>query len=294
LLKKADKIALQEKVSGEEYLPDENKVYKPLPIDGVIKPGPLSRLFGGVCHALSVAAISLAVLAVLIVLIKETPIYAFIKAHEGGGLESIWSLMKDYAIDVVLMTIAGAIVIKGYKDGILNGINTVGISLIKVIAIVGAMYLPLSIWTAEGGAFEYLTIGAMNLAAKFTIPLLPVSAKVLIVKLGFGIVLAILAWIAVKLIGMGLNKVLDYVDDNPALWRIDGFIGAIMYAVIMIAVIAVILVLMYSIEFFGTFPMSNLFTENSTITGGAFDVCDITLKPVLEQIKMIFTVKPTA
>ena len=124
--------------------------------------------------------------------------------------------------------------------------------------------------------------------------MIPATAKVLIVKAGFSIVFALVAWILVKLAGMGINKLLDYVDENPALWRVDGVIGALIYAIIMVAVLALILFLMYSIEFFGTFPMSKLFTENSSITGGAFEVMDITVKPVLEQIKAIFTIKPIA
>ena len=289
LLKKADKIARQEKETGEEYLPDENKVYKPLPIDGVIKPGPLNRLFGAICSAFSAAAIGVVLIAVSVSLLRQLPLYEAIKPHSEGGLESVWALMKNYALDIVLMTIAGAIIIKGYKDGILNGISTVGISLVKVIAIAGAMYLPFSLWTVEGGAFDFLTIGAVNLSSNIAIPFLPTVGKVLIVKLGFSVVLAVCAWIAVKLLGIACNRMMDYVDENPALWRVDGVIGALTYAIIMLAVIALILVAIYSLEYIGKFPATKLFTENSTITTGAFGVLDVTLKPVLEYLRGIFT-----
>ena len=290
LLKKAAKIALREKETGEEYLPDENKVYKPLPIDGVIKCGPLGRLLGGFCQAVTAAAVLAAAVAVAVVLVRQTPLYALIAPHNNGGLATVWRLMKTYAIDIVLMTIASAIIIKGYQDGILNGINTVGISVIKVVAIVGAMYLPFSIFTAPGGMFEFLTIGAENLSSRIKFPL-PLTIKVAAVKVCFSVVLAIAAWVAVKFISIGCDKLLDYVDDNPALWRVDGFIGAIIYIVVMFVVIAGILLLMYSIEFFGTFPMSTLFTENSSIAGGAFQAMDVTIKPFLEKVKLIFTVR---
>ncbi len=290
MLKKAAKIALREKETGEEYLPDENKVYKPLPIDGVVKSGPLGRLFGGVCQALTALSVAAVAVAIAVVVVRLTPFYQYIMPHNNGGLSTVWQLMKSYALDIVLMTISSALIIKGYKDGILNGINTVGVTIVKVVAILGAMYLPFSIWTAPGGMFEFLTIGAENLSAKITFPL-PVVVKVAAVKACFSVVLAIVAWILVKMIGKGCDKLLDYVDDNPALWRVDGVIGAMIYFIIMLGIMAVITFMMYSIEFFGTFPMSQLFTENSSLAGGAFRVFDVTIKPILEQVKTLFTVR---
>lgn len=291
MLKKAAKIALWEKETGEEYLPDENKVYKPLPIDGVVKSGPLGRLLGGFCQALTASAVLAAVVAIVVVLIRQTPLYALIVPHNNGGLASVWRLMKTYALDIVLMTIAGSIIIKGYQDGILNGINTVGLTVVKVVAILGAIYLPFSLFTAPGGMFEFLTIGAENIATRIKIPLVPAVVKVAAVKAGFSIAFALAAWVAVKLVGYGCDRLLDYVDDNPALWRVDGVIGALIYIVVMLVVIAGILFMMYCIEFVGTFPLSKLFTENSSIAGGAFQVMDATIKPFLEKVKLIFTVR---
>lgn len=289
-LKKAAKIAVWEKETGEEYLPDENKVYKPLPVNGVVKSGPLGRLFGGLSQAFMASMVLALILAVLLVLLGQTAVKTRIAPFYKGELGPMWTVMKTYALDVVLLTIAGSIIIKGYNDGILNGINTVGISVVKFAAIVGAMYLPFSVWAASGGMLEFLTIGAENIAAKIPLPL-PATVTVPVVKVGFSIVLAIIAWGLVKVVGYLFERMLDYVDDNPNLWKVDGFVGAIIYIVVMALVLAVILLLMYSVEFFGTCSLSTLFVENSSITGGAFQVMDATIKPFLEKVRTLFTVR---
>ena len=290
LLKKAAKIARREKETGEEYLPDENKVYKPLPIDGVIKSGPLGRLLGGFCQTMTAIAVAGTFVAIMLVVIRQTSLYQYLAPYNTGALARVLRLVKKYAVDIVWMTLGSVIVIKGYKDGILNGINTVGVSVVKVIAIAGAMYLPFTMLTAPDGMLEFLSIGAENLGARIDIPL-PAIFKTTIVKLGFSIVLCAVAWVAVKMLAIGCDKLLDYVDDNPALWRVDGVIGALVYGIITLAVMAVMMFMMYSIEFFGTFPMSSLFIENSSLVGGAFKAFDVTIQPLLEEIRIIFTVR---
>ena len=288
LLKKAANIARMEKETGEEYLPDENKVYKPLPIDGVIKCGPLGRLLGGFCHMLTGLAIAATVVAVSLLLIGKTPLAAKLMPNVDGGLGKVWVLMQKYALDIVILTISGAIIIKGYKDGILNGINTVGLSIVKLVAVVGAMYIPFSAFALPGAMFGFLSAGATNLAAKIPLPI-PANISVILVKVGFSIVLAIVAVIFVKLLGWACSKLLDCVDDHPALWRVDGFIGAIIYVIIMIAVIALIIFTLYLMNFFGSSSISVMAAENSSIIGGAFKLLDGTVKTTLELVRAIFT-----
>ena len=93
-LKKAAKIAAWEKETGEEYLPDENKVYKPLPVNGVVKSGPLGRLFGGLSQAFMASMVLAIVLALLLVFLGQTSWKSRIQPFYKGELGPMWTVMK--------------------------------------------------------------------------------------------------------------------------------------------------------------------------------------------------------
>lgn len=286
LLKEAEKISYQEKVTGEEYLPDENKVYKALPVDGVIKPGPINRLFGGIFGMVSAAAVLLVLTAVAMVIAKAIdPLYEILNKQQVGGLESVCNLMYKYAFDLVLVTFACAIVIKGYKEGALNGLR-IGLSwLLKVALIVFAFYLPFSIWTAPGKSLEILTIGAEKLAALIELPeMVPANLMVIAFKIAFGIVLAIIGWIIAKLISVGLCKLVELVDDSPILWRIDGVVGAIVFILLAVIAVCFVMAFVYVLEYLNIVEASKLFAKDSPLMGNAYEVLDVLLKPELDKL----------
>ncbi len=288
-LKRAEEIARREKETGEEILPDENKVYQPLPINGKIKPGPLNRMFGGIFAAANTAIVVFTALALVFVVLSVTPLYNSLGVVYTGSFASVWQLMHVYALDVLLIAIACAIILKGYKEGLLNGVRTLGIWLAKIVAIVGGLYLPFSPLAAEGGAFAFLSIGADKLAALIPLPeFIPSIVLSVAFKVVFGIVLAIVAWLLVKILGWLLGKLLNVVDESPVLWRIDGFIGAIVYIAIAVLVVGVIVAILYALEFYGVFMASQLFSAKSPILGGAFDLCDSLLRPLLETVRAFF------
>jgi hypothetical protein len=59
-------------------------------------------------------------------------------------------------------------------------------------------------------------------------------------------------------------------------------------AVIALAVVAVIVVVLYTLEHYGVFTASQLFSTKSPIMGGLFDVCDLTVRPLLEKVTAFF------
>ena len=173
----------------------------------------------------------------------------------------------------------------------MNGVRTLGIAIAKLAAIVLGLALPFLPIAAEGGALGFLSVGAVKLTE--LIPLegaLAMLASILpvVFKVVFGIVIAIVLSLLVKLIGWLLGKLLDVVDNVDALWRIDGIIGAIVYAVIALAVVAVIVVVLYALEHYGVFMASQLFSAKSPIMGGLFEVFDVTVRPLLEKVTAFF------
>ena len=289
-IKKAEEIARREQETGEEILPDENAVYKPLPINGKIKPGPLNRLFGGIFAAANTLLVVFTALALVLVILGLTPLYDQLGVVYTGSFADVWEFMHTYALDVLMIAIACAIVIKGYNDGLLIGLRKVGIGLMKIVEVVGGVYLPFSPWAADGAVFGFLTTGAQNLAALIPLPeMIPPVVIEVACKIVFGLVLAVALYFLVVLLGWLIGKLLKVVDASPVLWRIDGFIGAIVYIAIAALAVGVIVAVLYTLEFYGVFEASGLFSEGSPLLNGAFGVCDSLLKPLLETVKAFFT-----
>ena len=290
-LAKAAAINRAEKEGAEEILSDENKVYKALPLAGKIKPGPLNRLFGGIFCLANVFIVLGAVVAFAMVVLNVTPLYDKVTWLYTGDMEKIWGYLRTWTLDFLMIALLCAIVIKGYKEGLLNGVRTLGITLLKLAAIVFGLALPFLPMAAEGATFGFLSVGATKLTE--LIPLegaLAMLANILpvVFKVIFGVLIAIVLHLIVKLIGWLLGKLLDVVDSVDALWRIDGVIGAIVYAVIAIVVVAAIGVILYVLEYYGVFVSSQLFSANSPIMGGMFEVFDVSLRPLLEKAALFF------
>lgn len=289
-LKLAEEIERREKETGEEILPDENEVYRPLPINGKIKPGPLNRLFGGIFAMVNTLLILFTALALVFLILSVTPMYAKLGVVYTGSFADVWGFMHTYALDVLLIAIACAIVIKGYRDGILIGVRRLGIWLLKIAAVVGGFYLPFSPLAADGAAFGFLTVGAQKVAALIPLPtIIPIVVTEAVCKVVFGLVLAVAMFGLSILIGWLLDKLIEVVDKSPVLWRIDGFIGAIVYIAIAALVLGLMIAVLYVLEFYGVFAASQLFTESSPLLSGAFGVCDTLLRPLLETVKAFFT-----
>ena len=289
-IKQAEEIARREKETGEEILPDENEVYRPLPINGKIKPGPLNRMFGGIFAAANTLLVIFTALALVLVVLSLTPVYAQLGVVYTGSFASVWEFMHVYALDVLMIAIACAIIVKGYNDGILIGLRKVGVWLLKVVAVVGGIYLPFSPWAADGAAFGFLSVGAQNLAALIPLPeMIPPIVLEVVFKVVFGIVIAVALFFLVVLLGWLCGKLLKVVDESPVLWRIDGFIGAIVYIAIAALAVGGIIAVLYTLEFYGVFTASGLFQESSPLLSGAFGVCDSLLKPLLETVQAFFT-----
>lgn len=288
-LKKAERNDVKEKETGEEILPDENKKYKALPINGKIKPGPLNRLFGGIFMMLNTAVVLATVLSLAMVILSVTPLYGKLEMLYTGDMEAIWTYVRIYALDVAMLAIFCAIIIKGYKEGLLNGVRTLGITLAKIAVVVFGLALPFLPMAAEGGALGFLSVGATSLAELIPLPeMIPVNIVAIVIKVVFGIVIAVVGFFLVKLIGWLLGKLLDFVDRVQALWMIDGIIGAIVYAAIAFVVVVVIAIVLYTLEHYNVFMASELFSSKSPIMGGLFDLCDWKIRPLLEQISQFF------
>ena len=155
----------------------------------------------------------------------------------------------------------------------------------KIAVVVGSFWIVFSPLAMEGGALEFVHTGAVNLSNM--IPLtetIGLDTMVIVMKVVFGIVLAIVSNLLVKLISWLLGKILDVVDKVPVLWFLDGVLGAVVYAVIAIAVIFVIVLILYSIEYLGGFKASMVFTEGSVLMNNFYKMFNVTISSSLQDV----------
>ncbi len=290
-VKKAAKVDYREKYTGEEVLPNENKAYKTTAINGKIKPGPLNRLFGGLFAIVNAAVVVSIIASIVFMILSLTPLkeaMAIVYAAD-GEFYAIWNFVHTNLLDFFMIAFFCTLVVKGFKDGILNGLRTVICPILTLAVVVFAFYLPFAPFAQEGEALGFLTVGAMNLAN--LIPLtetIGIEIMLPIIQVLFGLVIAIVGSLLVKLIAWLLGQILKVVDKVSVLWFLDGILGAIVYAVIALAVLFVLVLILYSIEYLGGFKASMVFTEGSIIMNGFYKMFNVTVSTSLQGVWSFF------
>ena len=282
-LKKAEKIEQEEKIGGEEYLPDENKPYRPLPVNGKIKPGPLNRLFGGVFAALNMAVVLALVVSLVMLIISVTPLKESLAWMYTGAMESIWTYVRTYVIDFVLIAIIVLLVRQGYRVGMVYSLRTVGVILAYIAAVVGAFIIPFTPIVQVGNLLGFMTAVGKWIAA--LVPaIVPIAVTKIALKVVAGILLAIALYFFVKLVAWLLDKLIELVDNVAVLTVIDGVIGAVIFFVIAVVVVALVVGVLYVLEYYGIFAGSQLFTEQSPLLKGGYEMYELYLRPLLEKV----------
>ena len=284
-LDKAEKISHKEKATGEEHEVDENELYKNLPIDGKKKPSALNRLFGAIFAIVNVAVVLVFIAALALVILNVTPLRADVlkPLFEEGFLAETFSYVLTYTLDFMLIAVIVGVISKGYRDGLMTGVRSIGIFLAYIAAFVGSFWLPFSPFVVEGMPLAFIG-NASALIAGFIPEIVPANISLVVGQIAVGIVLAIVLCLLVKFLGWVLDKLLDTIDNVGVLRVVDGTLGAIVYSVLAVAVVAIIVVALYALEYYGLFQSSTLFSANSPLMSGFFDACDAYLRPVLEQI----------
>ena len=284
-LKRAEKIELEERMGAEEFLPREDKVYTPFAVNGKIKPGPLNRLFGGVFAVLNTAVVMFLIASIAMVAISVTPLAESLQWMYTGVFEGIWGYVHTYALDFVMIAIIVLLVRQGYKVGLVYSLRTVGVALAYIGAVVGAFYLPFSPLAQGDAAFSFVTMAGEKVAALVAslVSFIPANITMIVFKVVVGIVFAVVLCLLVKLFAWLLDKLLELVDNVAVLTVIDGTIGAIIFFVIGLVVMAVVVGVLYVLEYYGIFAGSQLFTQQSPLMQGGYNMFEQFLRPLLEK-----------
>ena len=291
-LKKVERNDVKEKETGEEILPDENKKYKALPINGKIKPGPLNRLFGGIFSIVIVLIVLGFIASIALVVLNVTPFKESLSVlYENEVFVKIFGYLRTYTLDFLLIALLVGVICNGYKSGGFAVFRTVMIFAVYAVAMVGSFYAPFSPWIAEGQPLHFLgqvidylggmVVGFIPADMPIAIPEGVVFGAVKVVR---GLVLCIVLSLLAKMVAWLLNKMQDSVDESDSACVIDGIFGSIIYFFFGVLLVGLVCAVLYLLRYYGVYDTGVFFTESSPIVNGFFGVFEELLKPYLESL----------
>ena len=289
-VKKAEKIKYAE-ARGEEFEIDENREYRPLPIDGKSTPRIGNRVFGALTAMVNAVAFTAGLLAVVMFVLALTPL-----AAEGGLLQPIytqgatavvWGLVRQYTLDFLIISFVMFMIRKGWEVGFLEGLRKLIVFAGYVAVVVGPFVLMFSTLVVKEAPLAFLgDFGAVigNLLISVSNGMVPAAVALIVGKILVGVVLLIVGLLLMALINWLLIKFVDLVDDVKIFSWLEKTLATVVFFVFGIAVVFVVFSVMYTLGHFAVFDCSVFFTESSVLSNGFFGAAGEWLTPLLDQI----------
>ena len=266
---------------GDEDDEDGNSVCKRFR-----KPSFLGRIFGGLICSINVAAIFVAVLAIALLIICATPLKDgwFAPVFANGYMLLVQEYAFKYAFDFLMIGLILKTARSGFKEGFIESLRVLLVSVGRFVGIGFAFYLPFSPFALpveQGGVgiLHSYVLRCIDAAAVMGLSetLAPIVGKILaavllfvLVLLGFAILNFVLKTIAKGIDGVGFFRV------------IDGSLACLVYLIIGVAICVLVCSVLYVFSAYDIFDVSGLLEENSLVKK-LFDVCGIYIQPALDH-----------
>lgn len=263
-------------------------------------PGFGTKLLGGFICLINVLTIVFTVLSLGIFLLSATSLkdgpLSFLFEFDVGGfviVPTLVSFMTRFAMDFFFIGILIAFACKGRRSGFTETMR----SLIKFAGFIFTLlcfYFPFSASAAEGGnvLLYGLTSRCVNAISKIfgdgsLAWLAPVIGKILagILLAAFSIATTIfLVWV--------FRKLADWTEDHAFTRITDGVMAFILYLVIGVAVCLFVWMVWYLLSRYGIFNVNELFTEQSSLSNGVYNLAGGIIEPLLIKIDQALGIIP--
>ncbi|MBQ9118229.1 MAG: hypothetical protein IJY11_03395 [Clostridia bacterium] len=286
-LKQAEKQKYAE-AHGEEFEIDENKEYKPLPVDGKKPVRIINRVWGAISSAVCATAFTASIIALLMLVLYATPLRdtAFLaEVYTQGPMAEIWSFVHKYAFDFLMISFVMYMIRKGWEVGFMEGLRKLLVFFGFTAAVIGPFVLMFTAPTATGGKLAFLGRFATLISdAIGSNGAIPAVACTVIGKVCVGVILVIIACLLMALINWLLKKLVDLFDDVKILSAIEKSLATIVFFIFAISVLIVIVAIFYALGYYGVFDCRVLFKPYSPISSAFYGACEEWLKPLLVHI----------
>lgn len=264
---------------------EEYETRKMLVMKGMGTPSIFGRIFGGLVCALNAAMAVFAVAGTAFLLlstVEQIKQGALAVIFNNVYVTKIGAYVSAYAMDMLAIGIIVFVACMGYEKGLIESFRAVFVKLGAVVAVIGSFYVPFSPF-AEKGAVG--TVLGKFIAAAQQIGL---NGKVASIagKLIMGVAVCAVAIVIVFLINKGLEKLAETIEDVSFLSIMDGSLSCIIYIVIGVAVCIAVWVVFFMLGYYGIFNPLELFTEDSLLSSGIYDLVAKYVAPILDKINV--------
>ncbi|MBQ9728097.1 MAG: hypothetical protein IJV85_00710 [Clostridia bacterium] len=176
-----------------------------------------------------------------------------------------WTLA--YAMDFFIIGFISWVACKGFRNGILESLRSLLVTLGGMALIGVCMYLPFSSWAVPGGGLEFV-YNLWYACSKITGNSDPMIAGI-IGKLIAGAIYSVVAVILIILMNWGLKKLVALVGNIAPIRLIDSVIATILYALMAIVICMGFMMVLYVVHYVGGFEIADMVSNDSFIARGA-------------------------
>lgn len=285
-VKKVDNMQYKTDMYGVEYDEvDENKEFHPMPVNGKKKPRIINRVFGALTAMANAVLVTAAMMAIALLVLYVTPLKDEVLAdvYTQGVMAQVWEFVHTYTLDFLVISFVMYMIRKGWEIGFLEGTRKIIAFWGYVAVVVGPFVLLFSQATAEGAPLAFLGKFAAVIAALMG-ESVPLGIGLIVGKIAVSIVVMVLGILLMLALNWLMKKAVDFVDDVKVLSRIEKSIATVLFFVNAFIVMGLIVVVMYTLGYYGTYDCTIFFTEQSSIMNAFYGACEEWFKPVLQMV----------
>ena len=260
-------------------------------------PGFGTKLIGGFICLINTLTVIATVLAIGLFFLNATSLkdgaLSFLFTFDIGGVVIVpvlVSFASRYALDFFLIGILIAFACKGRRSGFTESFR----GLMKFVGLVLTclcFYFPFSAAANEGGnvLLYGLTSRCVNAMTKIFNGgwIAPIIGKILA-----GLLLAVFTVAVFVFMNWVLKKLADWTENHAFTRTVDGIMAFVLYLVIGVVVCFLVWAVWYLLARYGIFNVNELFTEETTLSNGIYNLCGGIIEPLLIKIDQALGILP--
>lgn len=239
------------------------------------------RFLGGLICAVNAFGICAVVLSLIVLVIDATSLGSssvFSAAMGQKAVITLLSFAKKYALDFITVSAIVLTAFKGYKKGLVGSIRSLLIGFGGVVLSGLAFALPFM-----NGKFLIFT---PKLVARCTALLggVPEMFRAIAGKLLAGVLLCVCFLLLLTLANYVLYKVNVAIIRLKPVRMLDGTIACLLYVLLGVVIVVGVWGVLYALEYCGLLHISEVFSEQTSLSGTLFQFAEKWVKPLLEKI----------
>lgn len=245
---------------------------------GFGKPNVLTRILGGLFSAINASLVVAIIYAIGLLLVDATGLRngAFGKIFTVKAASTALAWTRAYALDFLSVAIVFLFTYRGWKKGFLNAIRSFFVTIGAVALVAFSFVIPFH-GTLSGMYFFNALIGRTTAMCASFGELSGVIGKVVA-----GVFIALFSVLCVVLINVLLAIICRKLEAGLAR-VIDGALGCVIGLVIGVLITVAIWAVLYVLNYFGIFYVSEIFESNAVVSKAFFDAVEVYVKPFVQK-----------